>query len=40
LFDSSLIAPGKTYMHTFDKTGTFDYSCTLHPFMHGQVIVK
>ena len=40
LFDSSLIAPGKTYKHTFDKTGTFDYSCTLHPFMHGQVIVK
>src|SRR5919197_3351347 len=40
LFDSSLIAPGKTYTHTFDKPGTFDYSCTLHPFMHGQVIVK
>jgi plastocyanin len=40
LFDSSLIAPGKTYTHPFDKIGTFDYSCTLHPFMRGQIIVK
>jgi plastocyanin len=40
LFDSSLISPGKSFVHTFDKTGTFDYSCTLHPFMHGQIIVK
>jgi nitrite reductase (NO-forming) len=40
LFDSSLISPGKTFTHIFDKTGTFDYSCTLHPFMHAQVIVK
>src|SRR6188472_2160203 len=40
LFDSSLISPGKTFTHIFDKTGTFDYSCTLHPFMHEQVIVK
>jgi plastocyanin len=40
LFDSSLIAPGKTFTHAFDKTGSFDYSCTLHPFMRGQVIVK
>jgi plastocyanin len=36
LFDSSLIAPGKT----FDKAGSFDYSCTLHPFMRGQIVVK
>lgn len=40
LFDSSLINPGMTFSHTFNKTGTFDYSCTLHPFMHGQIIVK
>jgi plastocyanin len=40
LFDSSLISPGMTFMHVFDKTGTLDYSCTLHPFMHGQIIVK
>jgi len=40
LFDSSLIAPGKTFTHAFDKAGSFDYSCTLHPFMRGQVVVK
>ncbi len=40
LFDSSLISPGDTFVHVFDKQGTFDYSCTLHPFMHGQIIVK
>ena len=40
LFDSSLINPGNTFVHVFDKQGTFDYSCTLHPFMHGQIIVK
>jgi plastocyanin len=40
LFDSGLISPGKSFVHVFDKQGTFDYSCTLHPFMHGQIIVK
>jgi plastocyanin len=40
LFNSSLISPGNTFVHVFDKQGTFDYSCTLHPFMQGQIIVK
>jgi nitrite reductase (NO-forming) len=40
LFDSSLISPGNTFVRVFDKQGAFDYSCTLHPFMHGQIIVK
>ena len=39
-FDSSYLAKGKTFQHTFDKAGTFDYYCTLHPFMIGQVVVK
>ena len=39
LFDSSIISLGQTFTHTFAKTGTFDYSCTLHPFMHGQILV-
>jgi plastocyanin len=39
-FDSSYLAKGKTFEHTFDKAGTFDYYCTLHPFMIGQVVVK
>jgi plastocyanin len=40
LFDSSIMSPGKAFTHTFDKTGIFYYSCTLHPFMHGQIIAK
>ncbi|MDQ4057268.1 MAG: plastocyanin/azurin family copper-binding protein [Thermoproteota archaeon] len=39
-FDSSYLAKGKTFEHTFDTAGTFDYYCTLHPFMIGQVVVK
>jgi plastocyanin len=30
----------KTFTYQFDKTGTFSYICGLHPFMHGQVVVK
>jgi len=39
-FDSSYLAKGKTFSHTFDTAGTFDYYCTLHPFMKGQIVVK
>lgn len=39
-FDSSYLAKGKTFSHKFDTAGTFDYYCTLHPFMVGQVVVK
>jgi plastocyanin len=39
-FDSGLLAPGKTFTHTFDTTGTIQYYCTLHPTMLGEVIVK
>jgi amicyanin len=28
-----------TYTFTFTKAGTFDYNCTIHPFMHGTVTV-
>jgi plastocyanin len=45
LFDSGLAGPtaltakGKTFEHTFDAAGEFDYHCTLHPAMTGKVIV-
>jgi nitrite reductase (NO-forming) len=39
-FDSSYLAGGKTFQHTFSSAGTFDYYCTLHPFMKGQVVVN
>jgi plastocyanin len=31
---------GDTYANTFDKAGTFNYVCTVHPGMEGSVTVK
>jgi predicted secreted protein with PEFG-CTERM motif len=39
LFDSGLIKPGKTFQFTFANAGTFNFFCTVHPWMAGQVIV-
>lgn len=45
IFDSGLAGPtaltakGKTFEHTFNTIGDFDYHCTLHPVMTGKVIV-
>jgi plastocyanin len=38
-FNSDAIDNGKSYSFTFTKTGTFRYSCLIHPDMIGQVIV-
>lgn len=38
-FDTGLIMAGKDYNMKFTEAGTFDYICTLHPWMQGQVIV-
>jgi len=40
LFDSGHLDPHESYTLTFDESGTFDYFCTLHPWMKGQVIVE
>ncbi len=40
LFQSDFMTKGKTFSHTFATAGTFDYYCTLHQFMIGQVVVK
>ncbi|MCH9658626.1 hypothetical protein K0U27_08050 [archaeon] len=40
LFDSGHMDPFESYSLTFDEKGTFDYFCTLHPWMMGQVIVE
>ncbi len=40
LFDSGHLDPFESYTLTFDESGTFDYFCTLHPWMMGQVIVE
>src|SRR5574337_2199563 len=39
IFDSSQIAPGGTYSFIFMNTGTYNYFCSIHPWMTGQVIV-
>jgi len=38
-FQSPLIEPGHTWRHTFAKPGTFTFTCTPHPFMHGVIVV-
>ena len=40
LWNSSFLAPGATFSHTFGTAGTFDYFCVPHPFMQGVVIVE
>ena len=39
LFDSGHLDPYQSYTLSFDETGTYDYFCTLHPWMFAQVIV-
>jgi plastocyanin len=38
-FDTGTIQPGHSASHTFSQAGTFAYICTIHPFMHGTVVV-
>jgi len=39
-FDSSYLNAGESYLHKFNKKGTYDYYCTLYPFMKGKIIVE
>lgn len=39
-FDSGGLKPGRTFTHTFDKTGTYAYHCTFHVWMRGTVVVR
>jgi plastocyanin len=38
--DPGAIEGGSTYSHTFQKAGTYDYVCSVHPGMKGTVKVK
>jgi YVTN family beta-propeller protein len=33
------ILPGQTFSRLFDRAGTFDYFCSVHPYMTGRVVV-
>ena len=36
---SGTLNSGDTYSYTFNAAGTFDYHCSIHPSMHGNVTV-
>ncbi|MEO9294099.1 MAG: cupredoxin domain-containing protein [Nitrososphaera sp.] len=40
MFDSKSLAPKKEFSFKFDKKGTFNYFCMLHPTMVGKVVVE
>ena len=37
---SDTLDTDKGFSYSFEKTGTFSYICGLHPFMHGQIVVR
>ncbi len=39
-WDSGIMQKGQKFSYTFDKAGTYEYLCTIHPLMKGTVIVK
>ncbi|MHB9159425.1 MAG: plastocyanin/azurin family copper-binding protein [Nitrosotalea sp.] len=39
VFEDDSLKPGKTFQFTFADAGTYDYFCSVHPWMTGQVIV-
>ena len=39
-FSSQALDTGQTYAQAMTTAGTFAYHCTIHPFMHGTVVVE
>jgi plastocyanin len=38
-FSSGTLQAGTTFSYTFSTPGTYPYSCTIHPTMHGRIVV-
>jgi plastocyanin len=38
-FNTGTLKKGQSASHTFTKTGTFAYICSIHPFMKGTIVV-
>lgn len=39
-FDTGVLKKGQSGSHTFTQAGTFSYFCSVHPFMHGTIVVQ
>jgi plastocyanin len=40
IFDSGNFKTYEYFRHTFDEVGTYNYFCTIHPWMQGIVVVE
>lgn len=38
--ESEYLEKGDTFIYTFEKAGTYEYICTIHPWMNGKVIAE
>jgi plastocyanin len=39
VFDSGIVESGATFSYTFTQPGTYQYYCTIHPWMKGTIVV-
>jgi plastocyanin len=39
-FKTGVIKPGETASVTFKWAGTYLFHCSIHPFMHGKIVVR
>lgn len=40
VFNTGRIAPGTTISIRFNQKGSFAYHCSIHPLMHGKIVVQ
>jgi len=34
------LLPGASFSRRFDRPGTYEYHCSVHPYMTGRVVVR